>query len=605
MQIYKCILVSQNLFRIILNKKNNKFVVKLNLLMTRNILSGLLTLLLISCISKTSTKETQQKKWWKEAIVYQIYPRSFKDSDGDGIGDLKGIIENLDYIQSLGVNTIWLNPIYESPNYDNGYDVSDYRAISKTFGTMEDFDLLLSEMHSRGIKLVMDVVVNHSSSEHPWFKASKSSRDNPNRDYYHWWPSEKGTPNYRYSLFDAKGDAWAYDETTDAYYLHYFAAEQPDLNWNNPKVQEEVVDIIEFWAQKGVDGFRLDAFQFASKDGTFPKFPEGFEKDFIQYYAMQDGIHDYLRLMNSEVFSKYNLMSVAEGAGRNFKEAHELVDADRNELSMAYAFDAVDLPSRADYSLGLLKSTFGKWDQQFSKKGWISIFLSNHDQARLVSRFANDSEQYRSQATKMLNTFLLSMRGTPYLYYGDELGMTNIYFDSIEQYDDIAAINGYKKHLNEGGDPKEYLEHLKKFSRDNGRTPMQWDSSDKGGFTTGTPWLTVNENTSFINVKAQNKNEQSVLNHFRTMTALRVNNLVLVYGDYKEIDPSNDQIYAFTRDYEGEEFLVLLNFSEKQASIELNEFSFEEVLINNYQTYTLKDKIASLKPYQALIVKLK
>src|SRR5210317_466459 len=413
--------------------------------MYSKILVILLALGFFSCGPTAQVKETQQKKWWKEAIVYQIYPRSFKDTDGDGIGDIKGIIEELDYIKSLGVTAIWLNPIYESPNFDNGYDVSDYRAIAEEYGGMEAFDTLLEEMHKRDLKIIMDIVVNHSSWEHPWFKASRSSRDNPYRDYYHWWPAEKGKPNYRYSLFDDKGDAWAYDSITDAYYLHYFAKQQPDLNWSNPKVKEEVVDILKFWSEKGVDGFRLDAFQFAAKDTTFPKFPEGYEKDFIQYYAMQEGLHDYLKLMYDEVFSKYNVMSVAEGAGRNFKEAHELVDADRNELSMAYAFDAVDLPNKEGYSPKIFKEVFTKWDNEFSEKGWISVFLSNHDQARLVSRFTDDNDEFRAVSAKMLHTFLLSMRGTPYLYYGDELGMTNIYFDSIEQYDDISTINSYKK----------------------------------------------------------------------------------------------------------------------------------------------------------------
>lgn len=573
--------------------------------MYSRILLMMLSVGLLSCNATQEIKETQQKQWWKEAIVYQIYPRSFKDTDGDGVGDLKGIIESLDYIKSLGVTSIWLNPIYESPNFDNGYDVSDYQSIAQEFGGMEDFEVLLKEMHQRDLKLVMDIVVNHSSHEHPWFKASRSSRDNEYRDYYHWWPAEKGKPNYRYSLFDAKGDAWAYDSITDSYYLHYFAKQQPDLNWSNPKVQNEVINILKFWAEKGVDGFRLDAFQFAAKDVTFPKFPEGFEKDFIQYYAMQEGIHDYLRLMNSEVFSKYNVMSVAEGAGRNFKEAHELVDADRNELSMAYAFDAVDLPRRTNYNLQLLKQTFGKWDQEFSEKGWLSIFLSNHDQARLVSRFADDSEAYRAPATKMLNTFLLSMRGTPYLYYGDELGMTNIYFDHIEQYNDISAINGYKKHLSEGGDAKEYLEELKMYSRDNGRTPMQWDATPHGGFSQGTPWLPVNKNTQWINVENQDKEAHSILNHFRKMTALRIAHPTLIYGDYELIDPENPNIYAYVRTYQGEKLLVLLNFSKESSQIDLKGYALSEVLINNYEELETEGTIAVLKPFQGLIVKIK
>lgn len=572
--------------------------------MYSKILVILLALGFFSCGPTAQVKETQQKKWWKEAIVYQIYPRSFKDTDGDGIGDIKGIIEELDYIKSLGVTAIWLNPIYESPNFDNGYDVSDYRAIAEEYGGMEAFDTLLEEMHKRDLKIIMDIVVNHSSWEHPWFKASRSSRDNPYRDYYHWWPAEKGKPNYRYSLFDDKGDAWAYDSITDAYYLHYFAKQQPDLNWSNPKVKEEVVDILKFWSEKGVDGFRLDAFQFAAKDTTFPKFPEGYEKDFIQYYAMQEGLHDYLKLMYDEVFSKYNVMSVAEGAGRNFKEAHELVDADRNELSMAYAFDAVDLPNKEGYSPKIFKEVFTKWDNEFSEKGWISIFLSNHDQARLVSRFTDDNDEFRAVSAKMLHTFLLSMRGTPYLYYGDELGMTNIYFDAIEQYDDISNINNYKKTISEGGDGEAFLKRASKFSRDNGRTPMQWDATEKGGFTSGTPWLPVNENTKTINVVAQQEDPSSILNHFRAMTALRTSNPVLIYGDYELLD-TEDQIYAYLRSYEGQKVLVVLNYSKEDSTLDLSNYKWSDILINNYEDLETADGKAVLKPYQAVILKLK
>ncbi len=415
--------------------------------MTRVTLLLFLFYLLAGChvVDKKEATSEDRKKWWKEAIVYQIYPRSFKDTDGDGVGDLKGIIEKLDYIQSLGVTAVWLNPIYSSPNYDNGYDVSDYRGIMDEFGDMADFDTMLSGMHKRNIKLVMDVVVNHSSDEHEWFVQSRSSRDNPYRDYYHWWPAEKGAPPYRYSLFDEKGDAWKYDSITDAYYLHYFSKKQPDLNWENPKVRQEVYDIMKFWAEKGVDGFRLDAFQFAAKDTVFPVIEDDLEKNFVQYYAMQDGLHNYLQEMNDEVFSKYDVMSVAEGAGRNFEDAHNLVDENRNELNMAYAFEGVDIAKPEGYDLVHFKDVFSRWDKEFSEKGWLSIFLANHDQARLVSRYGNDSPEYRAPSAKMLNTFILGMRGTPYCYYGDELGMTNIGFDKIGQYQDIAAINGYKK----------------------------------------------------------------------------------------------------------------------------------------------------------------
>ncbi len=562
-------------------------------------------LLTLSCKEKPEEKRNppvENAKWWKEAIVYQIYPRSFKDSDGDGVGDLKGIIQKLDYIKSLGVTAVWLNPIYTSPNADNGYDVSDYRDIMKEFGTMADFDSLLTGMHQRDIKLVMDIVVNHSSDEHEWFKQSRSSRDNPYRDYYHWLPAEKGEPPYRYSLFDAKGDAWQYDSITDAYYLHYFAKQQPDLNWSNPKVRQEVYDIMKFWADKGVDGFRLDAFQFAAKDTTYPKFPDGFEKDFIQYYAMQDGLHNYLKEMNEEVFSKYDVMSVAEGAGRNFDDAHKLVDQDRNELNMAYAFEGVDVPKYEGYDLKTMKDVFTKWDQEFADDGWLSIFLSNHDQARMVSRWGNDSEEFRSPSTKLLNTFILSMRGTPYCYYGDELGMTNIDFDSISQYQDIAAINGYQKALSNGEDMELFMKKLNFGSRDNGRTPMQWDNSQHAGFTNGTPWLPANDNYVDINVEDENADPNSVLNHFRKMTELRKQNPVLVYGSYELVVPEHPNIYAFTRTLDDKIVLVLLNFSEETSEIKLkDEWGNHSILINNYPDAEFFEDSVKMKPYQAVI----
>jgi oligo-1,6-glucosidase len=565
-------------------------------------------MVVLSCNQKPKEQPqttVENAQWWKEAIVYQIYPRSFKDSDGDGVGDLKGIIEKLDYIKSLGVTAVWLNPIYTSPNADNGYDVSDYRDIMEEFGTMADFDSLLVGMHQRDIKLVMDIVVNHSSDQHEWFKQSRSSRDNPYRDYYHWWPAEKGKPPYRYSLFDAKGDAWQYDSLTNSYYLHYFAKQQPDLNWSNPKVRQEVYDIMKFWADKGVDGFRLDAFQFAAKDTTFPKFPDGFEKDFIQYYAMQDGLHDYLKEMNEEVFSKYDVMSVAEGAGRNFEDAHNLVDQDRNELNMAYAFEGVDIPKYEGYDLATMKEVFTKWDQEFADNGWLSIFLANHDQARMVSRWGNDSEAFRSASTMLLNTFILSMRGTPYCYYGDELGMTNIDFDSISQYQDIAAINGYQKALSEGEDMDLFMEKLNFGSRDNGRTPMQWDGSTNAGFTSGTPWLPVNPNFTEINVQVEDSDSNSVLNHFRAMTELRKQNPILVYGSYELLMPEHSTVYAYTRTMDDKKLLVLLNFSKESSTVSLDkDWAASPILINNYNDIDIIDNSLKLKPFQAVILNI-
>jgi len=550
----------------------------------------------------------QERNWWKEGIVYQIYPRSFKDTSGNGVGDLRGIIHKLDYIKSLGVTMVWLNPIYESPNDDNGYDISDYRAIMKEFGSMEDFDELLEGLHQRGIKFIMDVVVNHSSDEHEWFQQSRSSRNNPYRDYYHWWPAEKGKPNHRWSFFDENSDAWKYDEQTDAYYLHYFSQKQPDLNWENPKVRQEVYDIMKFWAEKGVDGFRLDAFQYVSKDITFPPFPEGYDVDVpsvIEYHGMGPHIHSYLKEMNEQVLSKYDVFAVSEGVGSTLQDAHDLVDKDRNELQMAYHFEATDMVTTLEKcTLAQFKESFTKWDKSFAEKGWIAIYLSNHDQSRFINRYGSDKPAFKDYSAKLLNTFILSMRGTPYTYYGDELGMTNIGFTKIEQYKDIAAINGYKKAATDGEDLDLYLQKLNLHSRDNGRTPMQWDATKNAGFSNETPWLPVHENHSTVNVLDQENDQNSVLNHFRKMVALRKDNLLLVYGNYEIIQDDHPTIYAYSRTLEDQQMIILLNFSELESSISLPNFDHnKEVLINNYNEFSIDENTITLKPYQAVVLK--
>ena len=551
----------------------------------------------------------QERNWWKEGIIYQIYPRSFKDTSGNGVGDLQGIIQKLDYIESLGVTMVWLNPIYESPNDDNGYDISDYRAIMKEFGTMEDFDELLEGLHKRGMKFIMDVVVNHSSDEHEWFQQSRSSRDNPYRDYYHWWPAEKGKPNHRWSFFDENSDAWKYDEQTDAYYLHYFSQKQPDLNWENPKVRQEVYDIMKFWAEKGVDGFRLDAFQYVSKDITFPPFPEGYDVDVpsvIEYHGMGPHIHSYLKEMNEQVLSKYDVFAVSEGVGSTLQDAHDLVDKDRKELQMAYHFEATDMVTTLEKcTLAQFKESFTKWDKSFAENGWIAIYLSNHDQSRFINRYGSDKPAFKDYSAKLLNTFILSMRGTPYTYYGDELGMTNIGFTKIEQYKDIAAINGYTKAATDGEDLDHYLKKLNLLSRDNGRTPMQWDDTNNAGFSSETPWLPVHENHTTVNVANQQNDHNSVLNHFRKMVALRKDNLLLVYGEYEIIQEEHPTIYAYSRTLDDEKMTVLLNFSESESSISLPNFDHsKEVLINNYNEFSVDKNTITLKPYQAVVLKL-
>lgn len=548
------------------------------------------------------------RKWWKEAVVYQIYPRSFMDSDGDGVGDLKGIISKLDYIKSLGIDVVWLNPIYSSPNDDNGYDVSNYRNIMKDFGTMEDFDILLKGLHARKIKLVMDLVVNHSSDEHEWFKQSRSSRTSPYRNYYHWWNAERGKPAPRYSLFDINHDAWKYDSLTNAYYLHYFSRKQPDLNWENPALRREVYDIMKFWADKGIDGFRLDAFQFAAKDTSFPAFPQGYEKNFSLYYAIGPHLHDYLKEMNREVFSKYDIMSVAEGAGNNFEDAHNLVDEKRKELNMAYAFDGVGIASPEGYSLLHFKDVFSRWDSAFAREGWLSIFLSNHDQARLVSRFGNDSPAYRELSAKMLATFIMTMRGTPYYYNGDELGMTNAGFERIDDYRDMQTLNEYQHQKDIGGDLQKFMKGVKAESRDNGRTPMQWDNTDNAGFTSGTPWLKVNPNYKTINKTSQDKDFNSCLNYFRKLVRLRKDNLALVYGKYTLLDKNNPKIYAYTREGEKGKMMIILNFSTDNAQANVGILNANsKLLLSNYKnapTNNAGKTHITLRPYEAVIYKL-
>ena len=447
--------------------------------------------------NKTSGSiNVNEKFWWKEAIVYQIYPRSFKDTNGDGVGDLKGIISKLDYIKSLGIDVVWLNPIYASPNDDNGYDISDYEGIMKEFETMKDFDTMLKGMHDRKIKLVMDLVVNHSSDEHKWFRESRKSRNNPYRDYYHWWPAEKGKPPHRFSFFDVNGSAWKYDRQTNSFYLHYFSEKQPDLNWENPKLRQEIYDMMNFWFKKGVDGFRMDVITLISKDTTFPELPKKYNGDYIAYYADGTHLHKYLKEINKKVLSKYDVMSVAEGIGVTTVTAHNFVDPSRKELDMLYHFEGMELgylPGQFKqmdpngYSLVKFKKIYSKWDHVFAKKGCGTLYLGNHDQPRMVSRWGNDSSEFREASSKLLTTFILSMRATPYYYFGDELGMSNIKFERIEDYQDIETINMYKKIKNEGGDLTYFIEGQKISGRDNGRTPFQWDNKANAGFTKGTP----------------------------------------------------------------------------------------------------------------------
>lgn len=570
-----------------------------------------LAIFIFSCNGENKKEETQQastdRKWWKEAIVYQIYPRSFKDTDGDGVGDLKGIISKLDYIKSLNIDAVWLNPIYASPNKDNGYDISDYEMIQPQFGTMNDFDTLLKGFHDRGIKVIMDMVLNHCSDEHKWFKEASQSRNSPYYNYFHWWPAEKGEPPYRFSIFDEKGYGWEYNKPTNSYYLHYFGDFQPDLNWENPQLRQDIYKMMRFWCDKGVDGFRMDALAFISKDTTWPALPAEYNGNWTMYYASGPYLHDYIQEMNKEVLSKYDLATVAEAVG-DIPRVLKFVDEDRNELNMAYNFEAIDfgylpneykMPDPNGYDLVKWKTIFNKWDSAFTNKGWGTIYLGNHDQPRMLTRWGNDSPEFRVYASKMLTTFLMSMRATPYYYFGDEIGMSNIKFDKVDQYNDVELLTNYEQVKAKGGDLKRFLEGMKISSRDNGRTPMQWDTTLNTGFSTGKPWLPVNQNYSFINVQSEDKDANSCLNYFRDMTRLRKDNEILVYGKFNLIDADNSDVFAYTREMNNKTILVILNFKGITTSVNTGfDLSKMKTLIHNYPEASTD---GTLKPYEALV----
>jgi oligo-1,6-glucosidase len=578
---------------------------------------GLLLFLIIvfhSCKEKKATEDVKEiateKKWWKEAVVYQIYPRSFKDSDGDGIGDLKGIISKLDYIKSLGIDAVWLNPIFESPNKDNGYDISDYQDIMKQFGTLSDFDTLVKGFHDRGIKVILDMVLNHCSNEHKWFKEASKSRTSPYYNYFHWWPAEKGEPPYRFSIFDEKGYGWEFNKPTNSYYLHYFGDFQPDLNWENPQLRQDVYKMMRSWCDRGVDGFRMDALAFISKDTTWPPLPEEYNGNWTLYYASGPHLHDYIQEMNREVLSKYDLATVAEAMG-DIPRVKKFVDEDRKELNMAYNFEAIDfgylpgeykMPDPKGYDFVEWKKIYTKWDSAFLDQGWGTMYLANHDQPRMLTRWGNDTPEFRDYSSKLLTTFILSMRATPYYYYGDEIGMSNIKFDRVEQYNDVELLTNYEQVKAKGGDLKRFLEGMKISSRDNGRTPMQWDTTTNGGFSNSKPWLPTNENYKTINAAAQENDPNSCLNYFRKMTKLRKENEALIYGKYTLLDKDNADVFAYTRELNGKKLLVLLNFKNKTATVNTGlDLSKTKVLINNYTTASTD---GTLKPYEAVIFEL-
>ena len=549
-----------------------------------------------------------KKTWWKESVVYQIYPRSFMDSDNDGIGDIKGITSKLDYLKNLGIDVIWLSPVFKSPNDDNGYDISDYEDIMDEFGTMSDFDELLSEAHNRGIKIIMDLVVNHSSDEHKWFVEARKSKDNPYRDYYIWRDGKDGsTPNNWDSIFS--GSAWEYDEETNQYFLHLFSKKQPDLNWENENLRQAVYSMMKFWLDKGIDGFRMDVCNLFSKAEGLPDIgeegPEGI-------YMNGPKIHDYLHEMNKEVLSKYDIMTVGETPGVSPKHARDYVGEDRDELNMVFHFELMDLPNASDkfykkpYKLTDIKNIFMKWYDGFENIGWNSLFMNNHDQPRMVSRFGNDSK-YRIESAKMLATLIHTFKGTPYIYQGEEIGMTNICFDDIKKYRDIETINYYNEKI-KNEDEKSLIERIKITSRDNARTPMQWDNNLNGGFSKATPWIDVNPNYKQINVKESLEDSNSIFNYYKELIKLRHNNDTIVYGDVKLIYPENESIFAYTRNLDDEQLMVVLNFYENEIDFKIPDnidIDKLEIILSNYKDKVIKNETIKLRPYEAIVYKVK
>lgn len=553
-----------------------------------------------------------EKRWWKEAVVYQIYPRSFYDTNNDGIGDLKGILSKLDYIKELGANVIWLNPIYKSPNADNGYDISDYYNILDEFGTMSDFDELLDEAHKNGIKIIMDLVVNHTSDEHEWFLQSRKSKESFYRNFYFWKEGKDGHPPNNWTSFFS-GSAWEFDNLTEEYYLHLFAVKQPDLNWDNPKVRQEIYKMMKWWLDKGVDGFRMDAITLISKADGLPN--DNSNKGNIvgtKYFANGPKIHEYLQEMNREVLCKYDIMTVGETPFVTPDIAKLYVNDYRKELNMLFHFEIMDLDcngskwSIKEWKLTDLKRIMYEWYVALKENGWNSLYLNNHDQPRMVSRFGNDGK-YRIESAKLLATLLHTWQGTPYIYQGEEIGMTNCKFNNIDEFRDIESLNWYKEMKQAGKDDNELLEILNKRSRDHARTPMQWDDTKNAGFSSAKPWIKVNPNYKEINVKKALDDKNSILYYYKQLINLRKEYLSIVYGDIIMLCENDENIFSYLRNFENQRLLIILNFSDKYVKYKLS----EGIAINSYEllisNYNVKDDIKEeiiLKPYEARVYEI-
>lgn len=549
-----------------------------------------------------------EKKWWKEAVAYQIYPRSFMDSNNDGIGDLQGIISKLDYLKDLGIDVIWICPVYKSPNDDNGYDISDYQDIMSDFGTMEDFNELLSEIHKRNMKIIIDLVINHTSDEHPWFIESRSSKQNPKRDWYIWREGKDNKePNNWESIF--KGSAWEYDENTKEYYLHLFSKKQPDLNWENEDMRNEIYKMINWWLDKGIDGFRVDAISHINKEEGLVdmdnpdnlKYVPSFDK-----HMNVEGIHDYLRELKENTFSKYDIMTVGEANGVKAEQATDWVGENDGKFNMLFQFEHIDLWNSSEFNLPNLKKVWNKWQVNLENDGWNALFIENHDITRVVSSWGDDT-RFLKESAKALGLLYFMHKGTPFIYQGQEIGMTNVKFNDINEYDDIRSINEYNQLINQGMSQKYALEHIWNTSRDNTRTPMQWDDSLNAGFSKSNPWIHVNPNYKYINVKEQLEDDDSILNFYKKMIKIKKSSECLIYGKYNLIVEDDTNIFAYERILNDEKFLVICNLKSESSNYKYEKLTlkYENLILSNYNVDAHKDlNNFELKPWEARLYKI-
>ncbi|MCO6332494.1 alpha-glucosidase [Staphylococcus epidermidis] len=550
-----------------------------------------------------------KRNWWKEAVAYQVYPRSFNDSNGDGIGDLPGLIEKLDYLENLGIDVIWLSPMYPSPNDDNGYDISDYKGIMSEFGTMDDFDQLLSSIHQRGMKLILDLVVNHTSDEHPWFIESKSSKASAKRNWYIWAdPKPDGSePNNWESIFN--GSTWEFDESTKQYYFHLFSKKQPDLNWENPDVRQAVFDMMNWWFEKGIDGFRVDAITHIKKNfeaGDLPipdgkKFAPAFDVD-----MNQPGIQEWLQEMKDKSLSRYDIMTVGEANGVTPNDAEEWVGEEKGKFNMIFQFEHLGLWSTGDtkFDVKSYKQVLNRWQKQLENVGWNALFIENHDQPRRVSTWGDDKNYWYESATSHATAYFLQ-QGTPFIYQGQEIGMTNYPFESIESFNDVAVKTEYQIVKKEGGDVNQLLDKYKMENRDNARTPMQWNNSINGGFTTGKPWFHVNPNYTEINVKQQLNDKFSILSYYKALIQLKKSDLIYTYGKFSMVDAENEQIFAYTRSFKNNTVLIVANLTNEVSELNIPfelDISSVDIKLHNYHLNDIN--LDHIKPYEAFVVEI-